>query len=93
MTIGPDADDEDRLDVVAAGHQATAFVPLLGREVVHQLGEAVEQVAAVVGTGPGLGVVLDPERRHLGAAEPLERAVVEVHVGDLDAGHAVESTQ
>ena len=67
---GPD--EEDRLDVVAAGH----YVP-------HQLSSisssnSVEQVAGVVRAGAGLGVVLHAEGRHVEHADALDHAVVEV---------------
>src|SRR5438309_2015661 len=42
--------------------------------------EAVEQVEAVVRTGPGLRVVLDGPTGHLEQLEALDRAVVEVDV-------------
>ena len=42
--------------------------------------EAVEQVQAVVRPRPRLGVVLHRPARHLQQLEPLDRAVVEVHV-------------
>ena len=77
MTIGPEP--ISRIDSMssAAGHQAS--------RCVHEVGEEVEQVAGVVGAGAGLGVVLHAEGGHVGAAEALDHAVVEVHVGDLDA--------
>src|SRR5439155_1165409 len=44
------------------------------------LQEAVEQVHAVVRARPRLGVVLDRASRDVQQLEPLDRAVVEVHV-------------
>ncbi len=83
---GARPDEQDRLDVVATRHQASCF-PTAGHELV----ELGEQVAGVVGTGPGLGVVLHAEGRHLPAAEALDGAVVEVAMRDLDAaGQGVE---
>ena len=35
------------------------------------------------GPGPGLGVVLDAAGGHVEQADALDRAVVEVHVGEL----------
>ncbi len=75
----PGADEQDRRDVVALGHQCC----------VHQVGEEVEQVAGVVGPGPGLGVVLHAEGGHVVAAQALDDAVVEVHVGDLGGAQRV----
>src|SRR5947209_19155647 len=46
----------------------------------NELQEAVEQVAAVVRTGPSLGVVLHGTARHVQQLQPLDRAVVEVDV-------------
>ena len=45
--------------------------------------EAVEEVAGVVRAGAGLGVVLDRRRRHVAQDQALDRAVVEVEVGEL----------
>src|SRR5271157_5552920 len=44
------------------------------------LQEAVEQIQAVVRARARLGVVLDGAAGHLQQLEPLDRAVVEVHV-------------
>src|SRR6266851_3101457 len=49
----------------------------------HQLAEVVEQVAGVVGAGPGLGMVLDRKRRFVADGEALDRVVVEVHMREL----------
>src|SRR5438132_6695217 len=49
----------------------------------HQLAEVVEQVAGVVGAGPGLGMVLDPKGRFVADGEAFDRVVVEVHVREL----------
>src|SRR5213596_2840623 len=46
--------------------------------------ELVEQPEAVVRPRAGLGVVLHAARRHLERADALDRAVVEVDVGQLD---------
>src|SRR4051812_42078080 len=50
----------------------------------HQVGEAVEEVAGVVRAGRGLGVVLHREGRDVETAQPLDDAVVEPDVADLD---------
>ena len=68
------ADDQDRVEVVAPGHQRAPFAG-------HHLGELVEQVVGVVRAGVGLGVVLHAVGqlpRHLQA---LAHAVVQVDVG------------
>ena len=59
--------------------------PRAGRPPVASISwpELLEQVAGVVGAGPGLGVVLHAEGRGVPAAEPLDHPVVEVDVGDL----------
>ena len=84
------ADQQDRLEVVAPGHQATprsASGVAVGRlaaigDAEHR-GEVLEEVGAVVGTGAGLGVVLHAERGRVEHAEALAHAVVEVHVAHL----------
>src|SRR5260221_13026494 len=48
-----------------------------------KLEEAVEEVAGVVRTGTGLGVVLDSRRGDVLQYEALDGAVVEVEVGEL----------
>ena len=54
------------------------------------LGEAVEQVGAVVRARPGLGMVLHREGVGVGRLQPLAHAVVEVDVGHRgDPGEAV----
>src|SRR6478672_10768620 len=45
--------------------------------------ELVEQAERVVGAGSGLGVVLHAARRDVEQPDALDRAVVEVHVGQL----------
>ncbi len=50
---------------------------------IGQLQEAVEEVAGVVRAGAGLGVVLDRRRGDVAQHQPLDRAVVEVEVGEL----------
>src|SRR5829696_1042644 len=45
--------------------------------------ELVEEPDGVVGPGSGLGVVLDAAGRDVEQADALDRAVVEVHVGQL----------
>src|SRR5581483_3501291 len=52
---------------------------------LHHLGEAVEEVAGVVRTGRGLGVILHREHRELDVAHALARRVVEVLMGRLPA--------
>ena len=61
-----------RVDVGSARHQAAG----------HQVAELLEQVARVVRPGRGLRVVLHRERGHVQAAQPLERAVVQVPMGE-----------
>ena len=57
----------------------------------HPLGEALEQVGAVVRARPGLGMVLHGEGVGVGRLEPLAHAVVEVDVGHRgDSGEAVD---
>ena len=77
------ADDQDRLDVVAPGHQRPPPECRPGAGGVHQLPELLEQVAGIVGAGTGLGVVLHAEHRGVPAAESLDDPVVEIDVGDL----------
>ena len=75
----------------AATAAAPAPVPTRRRGADHALGEAGEQVAAVVGTGAGLGVVLHAERVGVAGGEALADAVVEVDVGQVgDAGQRVD---
>src|SRR3990170_736202 len=54
-------------------------------ELGHQLAEALEQVAGVVGAGPGLGMILNAvaDSRHL---ESLDGVVVQVHVSQARRG-------
>src|SRR5438093_2139816 len=49
-----------------------------------QLSEIVEQVAGVVRSRRGFGMVLHAKRRHVQAPDALERAVVQVPMGRLD---------
>src|SRR5271170_2865927 len=49
----------------------------------HQFGELAEEVAGVVGPRASLGVVLHRERRHVGADEAFDHAVVQVYVAHL----------
>src|SRR5688572_20696361 len=58
----------------------------LGMGIVHQLGEAVEQVADVVRPGTGLGVPLEAKRRSVSTGEPLEGTVEERDVGRAQRG-------
>src|SRR5207249_2886798 len=51
---------------------------------LHELDEVAEEVVAVVGTGAGLGMVLDGDDGELAVAEALYGPVVEVHVGQLE---------
>jgi hypothetical protein len=67
------ADQQDRFEVVAPRH-------LTGP---HELGELLEQVAGVVGTGTGFGVVLHAERVEVRRAHTFDVAVVEIQVRDL----------
>src|SRR6267378_5992589 len=48
--------------------------------LLHQLGEAIEQVADIVRPGARLGVPLKAERRPVGARETLKTAVEERNV-------------
>src|SRR5690242_4227362 len=50
---------------------------------MRQLQEAVEEIAGVVRPRPGFGVVLDGAPRNVLEDQPLDRAVVEVEVGEL----------
>src|SRR5262245_33293310 len=52
----------------------------------HRGDEAVEQVAAVLRAGRGLGVVLHREDRLAGHRQAFERAVEQRDMGGLDAG-------
>src|SRR5215467_10456330 len=54
---------------------------LRGNEALQEL---VEEAEAVVRPRPGLRVILHAARRHLERADALDRAVVEVDVGQLD---------
>ncbi len=53
---------------------------------VHQASELLEQVAAVVRAGGGLGVVLDAEDGEAGVAESFEGLIVEIDVAGDDVG-------
>ena len=75
------ADDEDLVQVVAAGHQADSPAKLR-----ISFAEAIEQVERVVRPRRGLGVILHREGVQGRGRHALHRAVVEVHVGDLGAG-------
>ena len=75
----PGADDEDARCRRASASALPSLVPL-----AHQVGEAVEEVAGVVRAGRRLGVVLHREGRDVEAAQPLDDAVVEPDVADLD---------
>ena len=55
----------------------------LGIEALHELFEVVEEIAAVVGAWASFGVVLDTEGRNVGAANSLDRHVVQVDVRQL----------
>src|SRR3989442_1767414 len=56
----------------------------------HSLGKAREEIDGVVGTGCGLGMVLDAEAIEVVVAKPFYGSVVEVDVGDAsDAPQAV----
>src|SRR5438034_3652839 len=74
MTIGPEPITRIRWTSVRLGTR-------------HQLAELPEPVARVVRPGGGFGVVLDRERRHVQAAQALERPVVQVPVRQ---GHPAE---
>ena len=66
----PGADQEDLLDVVSTRHRQARQEPL-------------EQVAGVVRAGAGLGVVLDGGAGDVAQDQALDRAVVEVELGEL----------
>ena len=74
-----------------SGRLAEQFADPATRYAVHALGEAGEQVAAVVRAGAGLGVVLHAEGVGVAGGEALAHAVVEVDVGEVgDAGQRVD---
>lgn len=52
---------------------------------MHHLLEGIEQIGAVVGTGRGLGVVLNAKRRKLFVSNSGNGVVVKVPVGDFQA--------
>src|SRR4051812_19501056 len=52
----------------------------------HEADKVVEEVARVVRSGRGFGMVLDAEDGMIPEAEAFERLVVEVDVGDLGFG-------
>src|SRR5207237_9765784 len=54
---------------------------------LHEHAELFEEVARVVRARAGLGVVLHAECGDVAAADALDHAVVEVHVGHVGAGH------
>src|ERR1700733_5361094 len=60
-----------------------------GCGATHQVSELAEEVAGVVGSGCGFGVVLHGEGLRLGRSKTLDHAVVEVHVGDLGLGDRI----
>ncbi len=66
---GTGAEDQDLVDVLAPRQCA--------------LQKTVEEVEAVVRSGPGLGVVLDGPAGNVEQLETLDGAVVEVHVRQL----------
>src|SRR5690349_21273819 len=69
MTIGPDPSTRILLRSSLRG--------------IERPDELVEEVEAVVRARAGLGVVLDAARGDVEQANALDRAVVEVHVGEL----------
>src|SRR5688572_15067526 len=66
-----------------AGASATC---LLSTCLLHERGEAVEQVADVVRAGRGLRVALEAERRLVGARKALKRVVEQADVGGAQVG-------
>src|SRR5688500_7881618 len=55
----------------------------LGMGGLEERDELVEEAEAVVGARARLGVVLDAAGRDVEQPDPLDRVVVEVHVGEL----------
>src|SRR4051812_48741944 len=51
-----------------------------GRDLAHK---PIKDILSVVGSGARLGVVLDGRTRNVEQAQPLDRAVIEVDVGQL----------
>src|ERR1700722_13104636 len=49
----------------------------------HEGPEFLEQVAGIMGTGAGFGVILNPEGRDVAAGQAFDHAVVEVDMGDV----------
>ena len=70
------ADQEDLVQVVAAGHGGYPASRI-------SFDEPVEQMESVVGPGSRLGVVLHGGALHVFQGEPLDGAVVQIDVGQL----------
>src|ERR1039458_5930094 len=54
------------------------------RAFFHECHEIVEEVAGVVGTRRGLGMILDAEERKRAVAHAFVRVIVQIDVRDLD---------
>src|ERR671921_2179355 len=80
MTIGP----EPMIRILSmSSRRGTLLRPgLFVGDLLHEL---IEQVAGVAWPRARLGVVLDAPRVERAASEPLDRPIVEVAVGHLDA--------
>ena len=76
------ADDQDAMEVVAAGH--SGCTRRIDGGSPYQLHEVVEQIVRIVRAGRGLGVILDAEDRLVAMAETFQRLVVQVDVRELD---------
>ena len=76
MTIGPGADDQNAVKVVAARHRYLVLR--------HEFDEIVEQIMRIVRTRRGFRVILHAEHRLAAVAEAFQRLVVQIHVRDFD---------